>query len=71
MITTATGLIGAPSLALALEKRGAGDEGDNDRDEAGCHLRSIIYNEQKLCIPGNIASMLVIAQQASKCELVS
>lgn len=60
----ATGLIGAPSLKLL--KTAKREAGTYDRDEAGCHLRSVVYNKQNLCIPGNIASMLVIANQSSE-----
>ena len=39
---------------------------NNFSDEAGCHLRSVLYNGEHLCVPGNIASMLFIAHQTSK-----
>ncbi|KAL5268100.1 hypothetical protein ACHWQZ_G002079 [Mnemiopsis leidyi] len=59
----ATGLIGSPSIQLLrTEKRDISDIG---RDEAGCHLRSVLYDEKKICIPGNVASMFVIADQSS------
>jgi len=60
----ATGLIGAPSIQLLqMVKR---DTGTYDGDEAGCHLRSVLYNGEHLCVPGNIASMLFIAHQTSE-----
>jgi len=60
----ATGLIGSPSIKLIQTKKRSAN-GDYYRDEAGCHLRSVLYNGESLCIPGNVASMLFIAQQSS------
>jgi len=46
---------------------------DAEQDEAGCHLRSVTSNGKDLCIPGNVAAMLVIISNASGnvCQTIS
>ena len=39
--------------------------GDPLFDEAGCRLRSVLHNGRELCIPGNMAYMLTIMDQAT------
>lgn len=65
-----TNLIGSPLLTVvkreAEEKRQA--EERVEADEAGCHLRSVVYNGQELCIPGNVAAMISIVSTATNNE---
>jgi len=58
----ATGLIGSPAIRL-LQRRRRSD--DLDRDEAGCQLRSVVYNDQEICLPGNVASMMAVVHQST------
>jgi len=66
-----TNLIGSPLLTSlvkrdAEEKRAAPDAAE--ADEAGCHLRSVVYNGQELCIPGNVAAMISIVSTSTDNE---
>ena len=35
-------------------------------DEGGCHLRSVLYNGESLCLPGNLVEMLTIVQKTGE-----
>lgn len=57
-------LIGSPDISLLKRKKRSADQGP-DLDEAGCHLRTVKYNGDSICIPGNVASMFAVIHQTS------